>query len=272
MFDNRNIDNDSSVVVKNISKTYKTYIKGDSILASIFFRKYNNVQAVKNISFSINQGEILGIVGLNGAGKTSIIKMVSGIMKPDSGTIKILNEDPFKKSLRYRKNVSLVIGQNNQLNNDLSIFDNVMFIATIYAIDKKTAKLRMQQMSKELNLEKTDLLKQVRTLSMGQKMKGELILSFIHLPKIVFLDEPTLGLDFIAQNSVRSFLSKYAQDQNASIILTSHYLRDIESLCKNIFIVNRGKEVYYGQIDNLRLESDNKDLEEIIGEIYKEFN
>jgi len=183
---------------------------------------------VKNISFAVNPGEILGLIGLNGAGKTTTIKMVSRIIKPDSGTIKVLGCDPFLRSRHYRKRVALVIGQKGQLNPDLSIIDSVKLYASIYSIDKSEALQRARMMAEELKLAEEDLQKQVRSLSLGQRMKGELILSFIHLPTIVFLDEPSLGLDFITQRAIRNYLKNYKRRYGASIILTSHYITDIE--------------------------------------------
>ncbi|QSX06471.1 ATP-binding cassette domain-containing protein [Sedimentibacter sp. zth1] len=246
------------IEVKDICKSYKTYFKGEKLTTSfkgLFHRKYKMVKAVSNITFSINSGEILGLVGLNGAGKTTIIKMISGIVKSDSGSIKILNEDPFTKTNNYRKSVSLVMGQKGQLDRDLTILDSVKLYSTIYSIDKSVALERSMSMAKELNFDVNDLNKQVRQLSLGQRMKGELILSFLHLPKIIFLDEPTLGLDFITQKSIRNYLKKYTKKYNASILLTSHYINDIEDLCDNIYVIDHGKQLYYGSIEQLKLKT-----------------
>ncbi|ABY94081.1 MULTISPECIES: ABC transporter ATP-binding protein [Thermoanaerobacter] len=243
------------IIVKNVSKTYKVYIKENGMInavKSFFNRKYKYIQAVKDISFTVNQGEILGLIGLNGAGKTTTIKLVSGIIKADKGIIRVLGKDPFLRSKEYRNKVSLVMGQKGQLDPDLSIIDSVKLFASIYSIDKKEAISRTKSMAEELNLSEIDLQKQVRTLSLGQRMKGELILSFIHLPVIVFLDEPTLGLDFITQRAIRNYLKNYKKKYNASIILTSHYITDIEDLCDNIYILHKGHELYYGTIDKLK--------------------
>ena len=245
----------SQIIVNNISKSYKTYIKEDGIINTIkglFHRKYNYIKAVDDISFTVKDGEILGLIGLNGAGKTTIIKLASGIIKQDKGTIKVLNSDPFSRTKDYRKKVSLVMGQKGQLDPDLSIIDSIKLYATVYSIDRNEAISRAKSMADELNLSEVDLRKQVRNLSLGQRMKGELILSFIHLPVIVFLDEPTLGLDFVTQRSIRNYLKNYKEKYNASIILTSHYINDIEDLCDNIYIINKGKELYYGSIDKLK--------------------
>ncbi|AEM80001.1 ABC transporter ATP-binding protein [Thermoanaerobacter wiegelii] len=243
------------IIVKNVSKTYKVYIKENGIINMIkglFRRKYKYIEAVKDISFTVNPGEILGLIGLNGAGKTTTIKLVSGIIKADKGIIKVLGSDPFLRSKDYRRKVSLVMGQKGQLDPDLSIIDSVKLFASIYSIDKKEAISRAKSMAEELGLSEIDLKKQVRALSLGQRMKGELILSFIHLPVIVFLDEPTLGLDFITQRAIRNYLKNYKRKYNASIILTSHYITDIEDLCDNIYILHKGQELYYGTIEKLK--------------------
>ncbi len=144
------------------------------------------------------------------------------------------------------------MGQKGQLDPDLSIIDAVKLYASIYSIDKKEALYRAYNMAEELNLAEVDLRKQVRNLSLGQRMKGELILSFLHLPTIIFLDEPTLGLDFVTQRAIRNYLKNYKTRYKASIILTSHYIRDIEDLCDSIYIINKGEPLYYGTIDNLK--------------------
>lgn len=246
---------EQQIIVKGVCKSYKTYIKGDGIVNSMlgfFHRKYENINAVSDIEFSIKQGEALGLIGLNGAGKTTTIKMVSGIMKPDKGSIKVLGNDPFLRLASYREKVALVMGQKGQLDLDLSIIDSIKLYASIYSIKKEVAINRAKDMAEELKLSQMDLHKQVRNLSLGQRMKGELILSFIHLPTIIFLDEPTLGLDFITQRAIRNYLLKYKTKYNASIILTSHYIKDIEDLCDSIYILNKGKPIYYGSIDDFK--------------------
>lgn len=245
----------AQIIVENVSKSYKTYIKEDRLvnkIKGIFNRKYDYIEAVTNISFTVNSGEIHGLVGLNGAGKTTIIKLVSGIIKQDRGSIVVLGSEPFARTKNYRKQVSLLMGQKGQLDPDLSIIDSVKLFAAIYSIKRNEAILRAKSMANELLLSDVDLRKQVRNLSLGERMKGELILSFLNLPKIVFLDEPTLGLDFITQKAIRNYLKNYKEKYNASIILTSHYITDIEELCDNIFIINKGKELYYGSIDKLK--------------------
>lgn len=243
------------IELSGVYKEYKTYVKDEGIipsLAGMLHRKYEYVQAVNGVSFSIPPGGILGLIGLNGAGKTTIIKLASGIIKPDAGVVRVLNQDPFKRKIEYRSCVTLVMGQKGQLDIDLSIMDSVALFASIYSLKKKVAFERARDMASELNLTEVDLHKQVRNLSLGQRMKGELILAFIHQPTIIFLDEPTLGLDFPTQNSIRNYLKLYRDEHRASIILTSHYIKDIEDLCDKIYVINAGKELYYGTISELK--------------------
>lgn len=260
------------ITVMSINKTYKTPILDGSLIEYLLKRKYRYVHAVSDVSFSVSEGEVLGLIGLNGAGKTSVIKMVSGIMKPDSGSVAIAGNDPFKKSRAYKHSVTLVMGQSGQLNVDLTIFDNIAFHAALYGVDKKTAFSRAEQMASEIMLDVADMYKQVRMLSLGQRMKGELILSFIHLPKIIFLDEPTIGLDFKAQNAIRHFLAKYVRQQGASAILTSHYMKDIGELCSRLLILNKGKGIFYGSVSELKAflsNSSDIELDELLEMLYR---
>ena len=248
------------IIVKNINKSYKVHLKSEGVsgsIKSIFKRRFITTEAVKDISFEVNSSEVLGLIGLNGAGKTTIIKMISGVIKPDNGYIEVLGSNPFLKSNNYRKSVALVMGNKGQLDYDVSILDNVLLYASIYGISKKIALDRVNEMANELELSNHDLKKQVRSLSLWQRMKGELILSFLHLPKIIFLDEPTLGLDFISQRKIRNYIKSYKEKHDASIILTSHYIEDIEDLCERILIINKGQELYYGSIEKLKEEMPN---------------
>lgn len=246
---------EKQISVKNVSKIYKTHEKPHGLIntfKNFFSRKYTQMTAVDDVSFHVNSGEILGLVGLNGAGKTTIIKMVSGVIQPSSGQIEVLNHNPFKKATEYKKNVALVMGNKGQLDYDVTIIDNIMLYASIYGIDTKTGIKRAEEMAYELEMEKRELYTQVRNLSLGQRMKGELILAFLHQPKIIFLDEPTLGLDFVTQRKIRSYLNKYKKAHQASIILTSHYFEDIEELCDDLLIIDKGKMIYNGDISELR--------------------
>lgn len=243
------------IVVSSVSKAYKIHIRDDGFfgaLKSVIRRKYERIPAVNNITFKVDRAEILGLIGLNGAGKTTMIKMASGIMKPDSGSVRVLGEDPFRRRQAYRRNVALVMGQKGQLDPDLSILDCVSLYARIYDVSKPTAIGRAKEMAGALGLIDVDLRKQVRSLSLGQRMKGELILAFIHMPRIVFLDEPTLGLDFVTQKAIRGYIKSYKERQRASIILTSHDMDDIEELCDRILIMRRGNVIFEGPIQALR--------------------
>jgi len=257
------------ITVHNVSKTYKSYIKNDKV--NFFKRQYTYTKALEDVSFTVDEGEILGLIGLNGAGKTSMIKLVSGIMRRDKGEIKVMGFDPFDRNLAYRKAASLVLGQNGQLDNDLTILDSVSFYSALYDVKKDDAMVRAKKMARELMLTEVDLQKQVRDLSLGQRMKGELILAFNHLPKVIYLDEPTLGLDFMAQKAIRNFLKTYVKDNKASMILTSHYGKDIEELCPNILVLYKGKSIYYGSLHiNEYVEFIEGGLDTAIEDLYKE--
>lgn len=222
------------------------YINGKLLL-----RKKEAYCAVDQFSIDVYAGEIVSIIGKNGAGKTTAIKMLAGIMKPDFGEIEVFHSNPFKRTKEYCNAVSLVMGQKGQMDIDVSIADNILYMASIYGITKEAAIQRMTAMAKELHI--ADILhQQVRTLSLGQKMKGELVLAFLHEPKIVFLDEPTLGLDYATQLQIRQYLLQYVQSKKAAVILTSHNISDIETLSERILIIDHGKTLFYGDISELK--------------------
>lgn len=230
-----------SINATNISKTYSH---------KFLFQNNNPVKALKNVSLSAFYGEIVSIIGNNGAGKTTFIKILSGIMRPDDGKVTVIESNPFERTKEYRKSVSIIMGQKSQMNEDVSIYDNAIFMASIYRIQNEIAEKRINALSKELGIE-NQLKQQVRTLSLGQRMKGDLLIAFLHYPKIIFLDEPTLGLDYSTQKAVRSFLKKYVSQNEATIILTSHNIDDIKELSDRIVILNGGKTLFTGTINNL---------------------
>lgn len=230
--------------VENISKSFYTR-------ENLFSFNKKEIKALENITFDVKEKEIYGIVGKNGAGKTTLIKILSGIMKSDEGYIKILEETPFKRTKNFCERVTIIMGQKGQMNEDVSILDNALFMSAIYKINEKDAIERIKCMSNELGISDC-IFQQVRTLSLGQRMKGEILIAFLHRPKIIFLDEPTLGLDYTTQVYIRSYLKKYVEENNASIILTSHNIEDIEVLCNKILVLDKGKMLYKGNIANLK--------------------
>ena len=230
-----------SIICNNICKKYNH---------SRIFSDCRSTIALANITFSVSHGEILGIIGKNGAGKTTLIKILSGIMVPDSGEVEVMGTNPFKRIKSYRNSVAIIMGQKSQMDEDISIYDNALFMASIYGINRETADIRISSLSSKLGLT-TQLKQQVRTLSLGERMKGDLLIAFLHTPTIIFLDEPTIGLDYSTQCSVRSFLKEYVKQNNASLILTSHNIDDIKELSDNILILNEGKQLFLGTISEL---------------------
>lgn len=242
----------SDIIVNRISKKY-TYRVNKGIIR----REKKSIQAIDEISFDIKHGEILGLVGENGAGKTTIVKIISGVLKADSGSVLIDNEDPFERSMEYRNKVALLLGQKGKLHPDMSILETAEVYGTMYNLSIQIIRDRIMKMSAVLGLEFEDINKQVRTLSLGQRMKGELCVSFINEPKVIFLDEPTIGLDIASIKSIRGFLRDYCHKQGAAVILTSHNLGDIVETSTKLLIVEKGKTVFFGKMENLPKEYEN---------------
>jgi ABC-2 type transport system ATP-binding protein len=197
------------------------------------------------VSFEIKEGEFVGLIGPNGAGKTTMMKILSGILYPTSGEVAVLGSVPFAKDYRFLKQISFVMGQKNQLIWDLPAMDSFLVNKATYEISNRDFEVRLKELTDLLQC--GDLLThQVRTLSLGQRMKMELIAAVLHHPKVLYLDEPTIGLDVVAQKSVRDFIKEYQQRYKATILLTSHYMEDVKQLAKRVLIINEGKILYDG--------------------------
>lgn len=241
----------SVIKVENLTKIYQIYEKQKGIKGSIlnlFHRKTIDKMAVDSINFEIEQGDIVGFVGLNGAGKTTTLKMLSGILKPTSGKVDVLGYDPFNKSPEFLKKITMVMGNKTQLWWDLPALESFELNRKIYGVDKKIYNGLLEELVDTLNVEK--LLKvQIRKLSLGERMKMELIAALIHSPSVLFLDEPTIGLDIISQESIRGFLKDYNEKYNTTIMLTSHNFDDISSLCNRLLLINNGKTFYNDSYD-----------------------
>lgn len=213
-------------------------------------RKHTTVKAVDDISFEIDTGELVGFIGPNGAGKTTTLKCLSGLLYPTSGKISVLGFTPFERKKEFLKQISFVMGQKNQLWWELPALDTLLLNKEIYDVPNNKFDEVIKELSKLLEVE--DLLKiQVKKLSLGQRMKCELIASLIHFPKVLFLDEPTIGLDVVMQKKLREFIKEYNKRYKATIILTSHYMDDVEELCKRVIVVNRGKIIFNGKLSDL---------------------
>ena len=236
------------IEAKNICKVFT---KIDYNWRDIFRWKKINTQAVKNLSLSIEEGEFVGFLGPNGAGKTTFLKILSGIIHPSSGEASVLGYTPWERDHRYLSQMAIVMGQKNQLWWDLPAIDSFNLLKEVYAIPEKDYKKNLDQIVETLSM-KPLLAKQLRNMSLGERMKCELAASFLHNPKVIFLDEPTIGLDVVSSNAIRKFLKKINEERKTTMILTSHYMGDIEALCKRVVIINKGEKVYDGGLAELK--------------------
>ncbi|MDE9433409.1 ATP-binding cassette domain-containing protein [Xenorhabdus bovienii] len=243
----------SIIQVNNLCKSYEVYTKSPGLLGSLksfIKREYAIVEAVKSINFSIDKGEIVGFLGANGAGKTTTMKMLTGIIKPSSGHIQVLGYTPYERKNEYLKSITFVAGQKQQLAWDLTPNDSFILHKVIYSINEKEFLNYRDELVEMLSLNSV-IDRPVRHLSLGERMKCELALSLLHKPSVLFLDEPTIGLDVNMQRSVREFIAHYNQINNATILLTSHYMADVEALAKRVIIINSGGIVYDGKLSHL---------------------
>lgn len=254
-----------AIVVKNLCKSYKI-AKRDSgfvnALKSFFKRDYKIINAVLDMTFTIEKGEIVGYIGPNGAGKSTTIKMLSGILKPNGGKILVNGMDPFEDRIKYVKEIGVVFGQKSQLWWDIPAIDSFDLLKEIYKIpDEEYIKTRDELVS---ILDIGEVIKMpVRQLSLGQRMKCELVASLLHSPKILFLDEPTIGLDAVSKVVVRNFIKKINKEKNVTVILTTHDMADIESLANRVIVIGNGNRLYDGSINDIKKKYSNKKIVEI---------
>jgi len=241
------------ISVSHLSKTYRVAQKEPGFLGtlnSFFNRQYKEVHAVSDVSFAIGEGELVGFIGPNGAGKTTTLKCLSGLLYPTSGHVSVLGFTPFERKNTFLKQISLVMGQKNQLWWDLPAEDTFLLNKEIYEISDEVYKKTLHELVELLDV--ADVLKtQVRKLSLGQRMKMELIAALIHKPKVLFLDEPTIGLDVIMQQKMREFIREYNRRHKSTILLTSHYMEDVKELCKRVIIIDHGKIIYDGLLGDI---------------------
>ncbi|MCS6956574.1 MAG: ATP-binding cassette domain-containing protein [Patescibacteria group bacterium] len=247
------------IEVKNLTKIYFSYKKTGDFLKDLFFKEYKKIIALENISFEINNPEFVGLIGPNGAGKTTTMKILSGILYPTKGKINILGFTPFEKKKEFLRQISFVMGQKTQLHWDLPSIDSFYLLKDIYEIDNLIFKKTLSQLTEILNCQEL-INKPVRNLSLGERMKMELIASLLHNPRIIFLDEPTIGLDIFSQEAIRNFLKIYQKEFKATIILTSHYLEDVKKLAQRLIIINNGKIIYDNSLNKIKKEFSNKYL------------
>ena len=240
----------SQIDVQGLVKHYRVHRKAPGFMGSLrsfFRRQYENVKAVDDISFQIEAGEVVGFLGPNGAGKTTTLKVLSGLLHPTAGRARILGFTPHERRSPFLKQITLVMGQKNQLNWDLPAMESFIVNQAIYDIPADAFRHTLTELTELLDLEPL-IDKQVRKLSLGERMKCELAAALLHHPRVLFLDEPTIGLDVVMQTRIRHFVAEYNRRHGATVILTSHYMADVTALCKRVLIIDHGKLIYDGDL------------------------
>jgi ABC-2 type transport system ATP-binding protein len=243
----------SIIIAENLSKVYPVAVKEPGIkgtIAHFFSRTYRSIHAVSNVSFTIDPGEVVGFLGPNGAGKTTTLKMLTGLIHPSDGSARVGGYLPFRRQEAFLQKITLVMGQKQQLLWDIPALDSLKINAAVYNISDHEFKQRVGELTEMLSLQ-GKLNQPVRKLSLGERMKAELLAALLHRPQVLFLDEPTLGLDVNAQVGVRDFLRQYNQRYQATVLLTSHYMADITALCQRVLLIHQGKLMYDGSLDGL---------------------
>ncbi len=243
----------SAITVSHLTRQFTTHVKKPGLsgaLKGLFKREYITKTAVNDVSLSIEPGEFVGFLGPNGAGKTTTLKILSGVLHPTSGEARVLGFVPWKREAAFQKRFSLVLGQKNQLWWDLPAYDSFELNRQIYEIPDATFKAKIEELGELLDIVKL-WHTPVRKLSLGERMKCELAASLLHAPEVLFLDEPTIGLDLISQVRIREFLRDYNQKTGITVLLTSHYMGDIEALCKRVIVINEGRAMFDGELREL---------------------
>ena len=243
----------SIIDVRALNKVYPVAVKEPGLggtLRHFFRRTYRQVEAVRQVSFQIEPGEVVGFLGPNGAGKTTTLKMLTGLIHPSAGQVRVAGQVPFQRPPSFLRQITLVMGQKQQLLWDLPALDSLRINAAIYGLSDRTCRDRIAELAAMLSLE-DKLTQPVRKLSLGERMKAEMLAALLHRPQVLFLDEPTLGLDVNAQVAVRDFLREYNHRYQATILLTSHYMADITALCDRVLLIYQGALIYDGSLEGL---------------------
>lgn len=244
----------SFIEVKGISKEFKVNKRGAGIpgmIANMFVPKYEIKHAVNDLSFNIEKGEMVGFIGPNGAGKSSTIKMLSGILCPDKGSISVNGYIPYKQRKAYVGNIGVVFGQKSQLQWDLPVIDSFELLRAIYRIPQDKYKRNLERFTEMLDM-KGFINQPVRQLSLGQRMRSDIVASLLHSPDIVFFDEPTIGVDVIGKETIRSFIRQLNEEDKVTMIFTTHDMQDIEQTCNRIIIIDKGSLMYDGSLHDIR--------------------
>lgn len=260
------------ITMENVCKSYKVAKRNAGFkeaCRSLFHKEYEYVQALDNVSFTINDGEMVGYIGPNGAGKSSTIKILSGILTPDSGTCLVNGKIPWKDRVNHVKEIGVVFGQRSQLWWDVPVIDSYELLKDIYQIPKQLYNSNLEELTELLNLK--ELLKTpTRQLSLGQRMRCEIAASLLHSPKVLFLDEPTIGLDAVSKLAVRDFILKLNETHKTTVILTTHDMQDIEALTKRIIMIGKGRVLLDGSISDIKRQD--AGIDETIAELYRSYD
>lgn len=238
------------IETKDLKRVYKTYQKPEGFLNSLkgfIHRKYDEKVALDKTTLQIESGQIIGLVGANGAGKTTLLKLLSGLVTPTSGDALVLGYKPWERKNEFLRQISILLGQKNQLWWDISPMDSYALLARIYDLEPDYARKRVEQLANMLQCSHV-LHTQLRRLSLGERMKMEIIGALLHEPQVLFLDEPTIGLDIVAQQTIREFLGDYVKEKGPTVILTSHYMDDIAKLADKLLLISKGHIVYQGTV------------------------
>lgn len=257
------------IKVEHVRKTYKVSKRNagfGSALKALFHKEYEYIHALDDVSFTISEGEMVGYIGPNGAGKSSTIKILSGILTPEEGICQVDGLVPWKNRIQHVKNIGVVFGQRSQLWWDVPVLDSFELLKEIYQVSPLTYRRNLEQLTDLLNL--SELLKTpVRQLSLGQRMRCEIAASLLHDPKILFLDEPTIGLDAVSKLAVRDFILQLNKEKNTTVILTTHDMQDIEALTSRVILIGKGQILLDGTIDDIRQNFDS--TEEALADFYR---
>lgn len=260
------------ITMENVSKSYKVAKRnagfGEAV-KSLFHREYETIHALKNVSFTIGDGEMVGYIGPNGAGKSSTIKILSGILTPDGGKVLVDGRVPYKDRIRHVRQIGVVFGQRSQLWWDVPVIDSFELLRDIYSISPQQYKQNLEELTQLLDLKEL-LRSPARQLSLGQRMRCEIAASLLHDPKILFLDEPTIGLDAVSKLAAREFIRKRNQMHGTTVLLTTHDMQDIEALSDRIILIGKGEILMDGTIDDIKRGGET--IDETIAELYRSFD
>lgn len=260
------------ITMEHVCKSYRIAKRnagfGEACKA-LFHREYEVIHALNDVSFTIHDGEMVGYIGPNGAGKSSTIKILSGILTPDSGTVLVDGRVPYKNRIEHIREIGVVFGQRSQLWWDVPVIDSFELLRDIYSISKPQYKQNLEELTELLNL--SELLRSpARQLSLGQRMRCEIAASLLHRPRILFLDEPTIGLDAVSKLAVRDFILEQNKTHGTTVILTTHDMQDIEALASRIILIGKGKILMDGTLDDIKKGDDN--IDETIAELYRTYD